>query len=307
MIFFKSVRHLYLTKYNFAAEKSLLATLRKKTGYTFANCKKALEMHNNNITDAEVWLKQQAQALGWSKATKLEGRQATQGLVGVAVDDNSGVLVEVNCETDFVSRNKEFHDMVQETTISCLNYVKNHQKSPSQLNTKIFLDSEQLKQLKTPDGKILADRLALMIGTVGENAILKRAMCLKVGNGVYLTGYAHPSGTTIDNIQLGRLGGLLAYKVLEKNETTIEVARGICQHIVGMRPTKLGCITDKPNVNKEEETCLIHQEYLLDDTLTVNDVLNLHNIEIVDFKRFECGESAKAVGDQPLEYVETCQ
>lgn len=114
---------------NPAAEKSLLATLRKKTGYTFSNCKKALEMHNNDLKQAEVWLNQQAQSLGWSKATKLEGRQTMQGLVGVSVNQDDGVLVEVNCETDFVARNREFQKMVEETAKTCLDYVRNHQKS----------------------------------------------------------------------------------------------------------------------------------------------------------------------------------
>lgn len=124
-----------------AIEKSKLAALRKKTGYTFVNCKKALELHQNDIAQAEFWLKQQAQSLGWSKATKLEGRQTTQGLIGVAVRDQYAVLVEVNCETDFVARNNEFQKIVEETANSCLNFTKNHQKSSSgvtKVSKKIF-------------------------------------------------------------------------------------------------------------------------------------------------------------------------
>ncbi|KAJ8926981.1 hypothetical protein NQ314_020606 [Rhamnusium bicolor] len=270
---------------NPAAEKSLLAALRKKTGYTFVNCKKALEMHNNDLNQAEVWLKQQAQELGWSKATKLEGRQTTQGLVGVVVNNEDGVLVEVNCETDFVARNKEFQKIVEDAARTCLNYVKNHQRSQDAI-TKICLDTEQLKNLKTNDGKSLADKLALMIGAVGENATLKRAMCLKAGNGIFLTGYAHPSGIASNNVQLGRLGGLLAYKPLEPSEGSNEISRA---------------------KNKDEESCLIHQEYLLEEGQTIKEILEENKLEIVDFKRFECGESEKALGDQPLEYVETCQ
>lgn len=122
------VRFFHARKVVFAAEKSNLAVLRKKTGYTFANCKKALELHQNDVTQAEVWLKEQAQALGWSKATKLEGRQTTQGLIGVAVKKQDGVLIEVNCETDFVARNEEFQKMVQETANTCLKFSENHQK-----------------------------------------------------------------------------------------------------------------------------------------------------------------------------------
>ncbi|CAH1117609.1 unnamed protein product [Phaedon cochleariae] len=263
-------------------------------------------MHNNDLNHAETWLKQQAQALGWSKATKLEGRQTMQGLVGVAVRDDEGVLVEVNCETDFVARNKEFQKIVEDAAMSCLNFIKSQRKSQDTI-TKICLDAEQLKSLKTLDGKSLADQLAMMIGIVGENATLKRALCLKAGNGVQLSGYAHPSGNSNNNILMGRLGGLLAYRVIEPTENATEVSKGLCQHIVGMDPKKIGSSTDEPSKNKDDEKCLIHQDYLLDESVTVKDLLSESKLEIVDFKRFECGESSHAVGDQPLEYVETCQ
>lgn len=88
---------------------------------------------------------------------------------------------------------------------------------------------------------------------------------------------------------------------------SISIFLGICQHIVGMDPKKIGSDTDEPAKNKDDETCLIHQEYLLDDSVTVKDILEESKLEIIDFKRFECGEIVNAVGDQPLEYVETCQ
>ncbi|CAG9863346.1 unnamed protein product [Phyllotreta striolata] len=304
-IIVRSVRHFCLTHANFGTEKSLLATLRKRTGYTFANCKKALEIHNNDLIKAENWLKQQAQAMGWSKATKLEGRQTTQGLIGVAVEENKGVLVEVNCETDFVSRNQEFHSVVQDTLNACLSYLK--KQSVQGKLTKICLDSEQLKNLKLDDGKSLADRLALMIGTVGENASLKRAMCIKTAPEIRLAGYAHPSSNDDKTCQLGRLGGILVYKAIEENENTNAISRGICQHIVGMDPKKIGMSTDEPVANKDDEICLIHQEYLLDESMTVKEILEENKLEVIDFKRFECGECSKAARDQLLEYVETCQ
>lgn len=100
-----------------------------------------MERHNNDLNkvritarevliekqyfiQAELWLKEQAQVLGWAKATKLEGRHTSQGLVAVAVNGYNGALVEVNCETDFVARNTEFIKIVQEAAQSCLNYTK---------------------------------------------------------------------------------------------------------------------------------------------------------------------------------------
>lgn len=116
-------RHFHRSGFNCAAEKSALAALRKATGYTFANCKKALELHNNDVKEAEKWLREQAQALGWAKVNKLEGRATAQGLVGVLVEKNIGALVEVNCETDFVARNSEFQTFLERASRSCVNYM----------------------------------------------------------------------------------------------------------------------------------------------------------------------------------------
>lgn len=74
-----------------------------------------------------------------------------------------------------------------------------------------------------------------------------------------------------------------------------------------MDPKKIGTPDDEPTKNKEDEICLIHQEYLLNEDITVKDILEENKIEIIDFKRFECGETIGTVGDQPLEFVETCQ
>lgn len=84
------------------------------------------------FSKAEKWLKEQAQAMGWSKATKLEGRQTSQGLVAAIVEENNGALVEVNCETDFVARNEHFQSMVEDAAKACLEFTKRQSlmKSP---------------------------------------------------------------------------------------------------------------------------------------------------------------------------------
>ncbi|GBP06743.1 Elongation factor Ts, mitochondrial [Eumeta japonica] len=101
-------------------------------------------------------------------------------------------------------------------------------------------ESEALKNLKSSDGKTLADHLALLIGSVGENATIKRAICFKVNNDLKLSGYAHPQAVAQETLQ---------------------------------NVTQLG--KDKPNPNKDDETCLIHQEYLIDDERTVGEYFKL--------------------------------
>ncbi|KAK4879801.1 hypothetical protein RN001_007947 [Aquatica leii] len=309
MMFSKAfARYLHLNSSCWASEKSLLASLRKKTGYTFTNCKKALEMHSNDLVKAESWLHQQAQALGWSKATKLEGRNTSQGLVAVAVNKTDAAIVEVNCETDFVARNKAFQEMAEAAAKACLKYAEKqpHLRGPL---TKIGLDSDQLSHLPTTSGKLLSDELALMIGSLGENASLRRALCLKVDTNVHLSAYAHPSGTERDNVFLGKFGGLVAIRQKEPKDVDIQaLGRNLCQHVVGMDPKKVGTSFDKPNANPDDETCLIHQEYINDNNATVQEVLEQHGIEVIDFKRFECGEDlCKGFSEQPLAAVETCQ
>ncbi|XP_055642883.1 elongation factor Ts, mitochondrial isoform X1 [Toxorhynchites rutilus septentrionalis] len=277
------------------AEKSTLATLRKKTGYTFANCKKALELHNNDLGKAEQWLKEQAQAMGWSKATKLEGRNTTQGLIAVLVKNNIGAMVEVNCETDFVARNQSFQQFVQTASAACVKYMEQVEDDANL--TKVGLNSEALRQIVLDDGKSLGDHLALMIGTVGENASLSRAICFKAPESVNLTAYVHPAPTeevSLDTPQYGKYGSILAFRNTSPDSNG-EVAKKICQHVVGMKPNKIGDKNqDEPVKDKDDETCLIYQEYLVDPEYTVGEVLVANNLEVVDFQRFECGEKAKA-------------
>lgn len=169
----------------------------------------------------------------------------------------------------------------------------------------IPLNGEQIKNLRGHDSKLLSDHLALMIGAVGENASFKRALCFKAQDGVHLSGYAHPSSTKQRDVLLGRLGAVVALTG-QPGADIDKIGKEICQHIVGLNPRKIGSSEDKPAKDKEEETCLIHQEFLLDDEVTVGEVLKQNGVEVVDFKRFACGENTSEVPDQ-FEYIETCQ
>lgn len=249
---------------------------------------------------AELWLKEQAQAMGWSKATKLEGRSTQQGLVGVLIQKNIGALIEVNCETDFVARNDNFKQFVEKASHACTKYV---QEVDASNITKIALEEESLKKLKLDDGKTLSDHLALMIGTVGENASLKRAICYKAPKTVHLFGYSHPAPTSMivdGEILLGKYGTIAAFNSnVEHTPELQEIYRKICQHIVGMNPLKIGdAENDKPNEVKDEEKCLIFQDFILDPEVTVGDILKENNIKIIDFQRFECGEKIIIIEEQ---------
>ncbi|KAL0849514.1 hypothetical protein ABMA28_013788 [Loxostege sticticalis] len=302
------VRRLHFSPVCQAAESSLLAKLRKKTGYTIANCKKALEMHNNDSDKAEAWLNEQAQAMGWAKATKLAGRTALQGLVAVKFTKDHGALVELNCETDFVAKNEKFHKMIEDATIACFKFAHTNLQSKGPV-TKMELDSEQLANLNV-EGKKLSEVLALFIGSVGENAVLRRAECWKANSkDIKIAGYTHPAPAVPGEYSAGKYGALLAYK---QSGETEDIGRQICQHIVGCAPNKIGVKEkDKPAKNSDDETCLIFQEYLLDPSYTVEEVLQQHNAEVIDYVRFSCGEIVETnmpgVEKQPLDTVQTLQ
>lgn len=172
------------------------------------------------------------------------------------------------------------------------------------------LDSEQLGNLSTADGKKLSEVLALFIGSIGENAVLRRAECWKANSkDVKISGYTHPAPSTPTQYSAGKYGALLVYKQPDDVE---DIGRQICQHIVGCAPQKIGDKEkDEPVQNSDDETCLIFQEYLLDPSYTVEEVLEQNKVQVLDYVRFSCGENVEAnmpgVEKQPLETVQTLQ
>lgn len=107
-----------------AAAQSNLAVLRKNTGYSFSLCKKALEANNNDLVAAEAWMNKQAENLEWSKNKNVAARKTNQGLIGLWINGQSGAMIELNCETDFVARNENFLSLLHTTAQSCTEFVE---------------------------------------------------------------------------------------------------------------------------------------------------------------------------------------
>lgn len=82
-----------------AVKKSPLAVLRRRTGFPIGKCKDALQRHDNDLTAAEVWLKERALEEGWSKAEQLAERATRQGLIGALCRGNQAALVEVSAQS----------------------------------------------------------------------------------------------------------------------------------------------------------------------------------------------------------------
>ena len=92
-----------------AISASMVKELREKTGAGMLDCKKALEETNGDFESAVDWLRKK----GLSAAAKKSDRVAAEGLIAVDVQGSTGVVVEVNAETDFVARNDKFQDFVR--------------------------------------------------------------------------------------------------------------------------------------------------------------------------------------------------
>ncbi|XP_018528999.1 elongation factor Ts, mitochondrial [Lates calcarifer] len=270
-----------------AADKALLMKLRKSTGYTFINCKKALEKFENDIAQAETWLHEQAQKEGWSKANKLEGRKAKEGLIGLFVGDKAAVMVEVNCETDFVARNEKFQQLVKDVAFATLTHHQN--KAQSQAGyVKSVLAGEELSKLSVDEGASLADKVALTIGRLGENMSVKRAVTVGVPAEWHIGSYVHGGVSSQTEVAMGRYGALVVFQG-GKEEERATLGRKLGQHVVGEAPLSLGNMDDLPC--GESETRLLPQTFLGDPSRTVAQFLRGQQARVLDFVRFQCGES----------------
>ncbi|XP_012587727.1 PREDICTED: elongation factor Ts, mitochondrial [Condylura cristata] len=243
---------------------------------------------------AEGWLHRQAREEGWSRAARLQGRSTREGLIGLLQEGSAAVLVEVNCETDFVSKNLKFQQLVQQVALGTMLHCQNLK---DQLCTyrKGFLNSSELSELPAgPEREgSLKDQLALAIGKLGENMILKRAAWVKVPAGFYVGSYVH--GATQGpsrGLALGKYGALVVCAASEQNARLAEVGRRLGQHVVGMAPRSVGSLDDAPG--GEADTRMLSQPYLLDPSITLGQYVQPQGVSVLDFVRFECGEGEAA-------------
>lgn len=95
------------------------------------------------------------------------------------------------------------------------------------------LDSLQLKKLPGSNGKLLEDDIALLVSQIGENVSLRRATCLKVTDDLLLAGCTHPFTGKLHSTLTGKYGSLLIYKAESNDENVANIAKQLCQHVIG--------------------------------------------------------------------------
>ena len=195
---------------------ALVKELRESTGAGMMDCKAALTAVEGDFEAAVDWLRKK----GLSKAAKKADRVAAEGLVVAAIADNKGVVVEINSETDFVSRNADFQTLVKNVADVALKSGKS--------------DAESLGKEAYPGGGTVAEAITSAVATIGENLTLRRAAALNVADGV-VGRYVHSQ--VVDG--QGKIAVIVALESKGDKETLAALARQLAMHVASANPQAL--------------------------------------------------------------------
>ena len=271
-----------------AITAALVKELRDSTGAGMMDAKKALTETNGDMEAAVDWLRTK----GLAKAAKKSGRTAAEGLVGTHVSNGLGVMVEVNSETDFVSKNAEFQEM-----------VSNFTKAALKVN-----NVDELVNSMIGDHTI-NEILTNKISTIGENMAIRRLSRLE---GDSVASYVHNSAAD----GMGKIGVLVS---LQGDDNGI--GKQIAMHIAAANPASLseddldsGTIEREKQVLSEqaresgkpeaviekmiigrmnkffEEVTLLKQKFVINPDITVSQAAADAGVKILGFARLEVGE-----------------
>ncbi len=287
-----------------AVSSAQIKELREKTGAGMMDCKTALTEAGGDMDAAVDWLRKK----GLAAAAKKSGRVAAEGLVGAIVEGSRGALVEVNSETDFVSRNPEFQTFVEAVTRAALDAGG---------------DLEALKAATLPGGeKSIADTLTDLVGKIGENMTVRRTAVLAVEAGV-VGSYIHAAQAP----GLGKIGVLVSLQSAAAAEPLHDLARKIAMHVAAASPlflsrgdvdaaalererqvlTEQARASGKPDAVIEkmvegrlrkyyEDVCLLEQVFVIDGESRVQAVVDQAAkdvgtaVSVTGFVRFALGE-----------------
>jgi elongation factor Ts len=209
----------------------MVKELRERTGAGMMDCKSALQETNGDMEAGVDLLRKK----GLAKAAKKAGRIAADGLIGLAVEGQKGVVVEVNSETDFVARNDLFQGLV---------------KMIANVALTVGADIEKIKVAKVGHLTI-ADAIADTIAKIGENMSLRRASALSVGTGV-IASYVHNSVEE----GLGKIGVLVALESTGKADELKRFGRMVAMHVAASNPQAIDPAGLDPAVVRREKDVL---------------------------------------------------
>ena len=273
--------------------------LREITGVGFSDCKLAVTETSGDIEKSIEYLRKK----GIAKASKKMSRVAADGLILLSEGGGSITAIELNSETDFVAKNKDFISFCKEV---------------ADINFKNKADLDKLKKSKMKNGKTVEENLITLISKIGEKITIRRSKYFNNdGKNFY---YVH-------NSQEKNIGKVISIvKLSNNNQKNLEdVGSKLAMHIAAQAPISINSdgisknVLDKElEIIKEElkntgkkpdmvekiangkikkfisENTLLNQAWIMDTKMTVNQFLNQYSnngkIDIIDFVRFKVGE-----------------
>ena len=189
---------------------AMVKELRELSGAGMMDCKKALNETNGNMDEAVEYLRKNGQA----KAEKKASRIAAEGIVKVAVKENTAAIVEVNSETDFVAKNEKFQTYVGKVAEQAL--------ASNAADMDAFMEEAWLED----SSKTVKDVLVEQVAVIGENLKIRRFEKVTAENGC-IVDYIHGGG---------RIGVIVAAKTETVNDTVKDAMKNIAMQIAALNP-----------------------------------------------------------------------
>jgi elongation factor Ts len=288
---------------------AMVKELREKTGAGMMDCKKALSESGGDVEKAVNWLREK----GLSAAAKKGGRVAAEGLVDVYSEGKLAAMVEVNCETDFVAKNPDFRQFVNDLAAHVA------QKNPATV--------EALKAQPWKSGGTVGDALTEKIAKIGENMNIRRFV--RVESAGTVGTYIHGGGTI----------GVLAELVFDDaskagSDTAKALAKDLAMHAAAAAPMFLKreeadqkVLENERSIYREKakqegkpdkildkivegqlqkflaENCLLEQAFVKDPDITVQKLLEKvgkemgTKVTVQSMQRFKVGEGIEKKAD----------
>ena len=273
--------------------------LREITGVGFKDCKLAIDENNGDIEKSIEYLRKK----GIAKASKKMGRVAADGLVLICEKNDTISAIEINSETDFVARNKDFISFCKEI---------------SEINFKNKSNLDLLKSSKMKNGKTVDENLISLISKIGEKITIRRSKYFD-NKGLNFA-YVHNSiekniGKVITIVQLSKnnkkdlkeIGNKLAMHVAAQAPIAIDES-GIKKEVLdkeleiikeelknsGKKADMIEKIANGKIKKFVSDNTLLNQVWIMDTKMKVNQVIKEYSageeIKVLDFVRFKVGE-----------------
>ena len=272
---------------------SLVKELREKTGAGMMDCKKALTECEGDIEKAVDWLREK----GIAKAAKKSGRIAAEGLTRAAVEGNTGVIFEVNSETDFVAKNDQFLALLD--TIQAALFAN----KPADLDAALACN--------TAEGT-LQDVITNATATIGEKITLRRFAVVEKADDEFFGAYMHMGGkisvlTVLNGKEDAAVAKNMAMQIPSMSPTYInrdEIPAEVVEHERGVqlnimkedpkmagKPEQMLAKIIEGKISKHfKDQCLMDQEFFLNPDQKVSQFLKENGADVKSFVRYAVGE-----------------